>query len=269
MKNDRRHELQENDLVDSVGTMMDRVRPHVRTFLGIGVLGLLLIASGILISSRTRTTREAAWESFLAALSQGTPEAFEEVLVRYPDSPAAGWSRVVLGDIALSEGTNSAFSNREKSQERLRTAVELYSQVVAERPQGMLAERAVFGLAKSRESLGEIDEAIRGYQAVSTDFPSGALASLSARRADSLKGDDARNWYEWFAAQEVAPPVTSPLDETAPAAIETEVIPSEPAISEEGSEKPLSQKAPDSDETPPADGAIDKPTEQTPSPDAK
>lgn len=64
MKNDRRHELKENDLVDSVGTMMDRVRPHVRTFLGIGVLGLLLIASGILISSRTRTTREAAWESF-------------------------------------------------------------------------------------------------------------------------------------------------------------------------------------------------------------
>ncbi|MDO7678514.1 MAG: hypothetical protein MUQ48_08150, partial [Pirellulales bacterium] len=134
---------------------------------------------------------------------------------------------------------------------------------------GMLAERAVFGLAKSRESLGEIDEAIRGYQAVSTDFPSGALASLSARRADSLKGDDARNWYEWFAAQEVAPPVTSPLDETAPAAIETKAIPSEPAISEEGSEKPLSQKAPDSDETPPADGATDKPTEQTPSPDAK
>ena len=84
----------------------------------------------------------------------------------------------------------------------------------------MLAERATFGLAKARESLGQLDDARRGYAAVAADFPNGALAQLAADHAAELGRESSRQWYDWFAAQKIVPPPQKPApsaDQTPPA----------------------------------------------------
>jgi hypothetical protein len=85
-------------------------------------------------------------------------------------------------------------------------AVEAYSALMANRPQGLLGERVVFGLAKARESLGQLAEARRGYEAVAAEFPTDALAQIAAGRAAELGRESTRQWYDWFGAQKIAPP---------------------------------------------------------------
>jgi hypothetical protein len=81
----------------------------------------------------------------------------------------------------------------------------------------MLAERATFGLAKARESLGQLDEARRGYAAVAAEFPEGALAGLARKHAATVDREATRQWYDWFAAQKITPPAPKPAAEEKPA----------------------------------------------------
>jgi hypothetical protein len=74
----------------------------------------------------------------------------------------------------------------------------------------LLGERAVFGLAKARESLGQLAEARRGYEALAAEFPSEALARVASDRAADLGRESTRQWYDWFAAQKIAPPAGVP-----------------------------------------------------------
>ena len=85
------------------------------------------------------------------------------------------------------------------------------------KPSDMLAERATFGLAKSRESLGQLEEARRGYAAVAAEYASGALAGLAREHAAALERESTRQWYDWFAAQKIEPPAPPSAPAEAPA----------------------------------------------------
>ena len=83
--------------------------------------------------------------------------------------------------------------------------------MLAEGPNGLLAERARFGLAKAQESLGQLDEAQAGYASVARDFPESPLAAVATEHADGLASESTKVWYDWFFAQNltpVAPPST-------------------------------------------------------------
>ena len=90
---------------------------------------------------------------------------------------------------------------------RLQSAVDLYAGILSDKPQAILAERATFGIAKARESMGQLDEARQGYEALASDFPTSALAGMARQRSKALAGDSATEWYSWFAAQKMTPPV--------------------------------------------------------------
>jgi hypothetical protein len=65
----------------------------------------------------------------------------------------------------------------------------------------MVAERATMGLAKARESLGDLDQARRGYEAVANEFPSSPMAQMAAEHAEDLGRDKTKAFYTWFADQ--------------------------------------------------------------------
>ena len=179
-------EIRDNDLAEKTIEIVDRLRPHLNTLL-LAAAGLLLAAAGwVLVSSQSAATRSQSWDAYLAGLSSGEVQSFDEVIRRYPGTPAADWSRLVLADMALTEGTELLFVDKDRAPPRLQAAVDLYSAILGARPTGMLAERATFGLAKARESLGQLEEARRGYAAVAAEFPSGALAQLAADHAAEL-----------------------------------------------------------------------------------
>jgi hypothetical protein len=202
---ERQHDLEENALAAWIVQLLDAVRPHLVTIIGGGVaLVIALVAWGV-FSSTNAATEAQSWDAYQEALTLGVPAAFTEVIERYPDSQAASWSRLVLADRSLAEGAALAFVERANSKEQLESAADLYTAVLADGPDGLLAERAAFGLAKARESLGQLEEAKEGYAGIVRDFPESPLAAVAQEHAEALSGDAARDWYDWFFAQNLQP----------------------------------------------------------------
>ncbi len=212
MKSERRHELKENDLAESVEQLSERLRPYVTPILSVAIGALVLVLISLFVSSRWEATRSESWDTCLAALVTGDPEGFREVILRYPGTPAAQWAELILADRNLSEATDLLFAKMDPAndvaRERLQTAATAYADVLSQRPPDMVAERATMGLAKARESLGELDQARRGYEAVANEYPSSPMANLATEHADDLAQDKTKAFYNWFAEQRLANVVT-------------------------------------------------------------
>jgi hypothetical protein len=199
-------ELEGNALAEKTAEIIDWIRPQANALLLAAAGAVLATAAWILVSSQQEATRAQSWEAYLAGLTTGQSAAFDEVIRRYPDTPAANWSQLVLADMALTEASDLAFSDKERATPRLQAAAGLYSAILGSKPVGMLAERATFGLAKAREGLGQLEEARLGYEAVSREFAGGPMARMAAEHAVELGRESTRQWYDWFAAQSIKPP---------------------------------------------------------------
>ncbi len=205
MKSERRHELTENDLADSVESLAERFRPYVVTILTAAIGGLVAVIVGLFVSSRWEASRAESWDACLAALTTGNEDAFREVLIRYPSTPAAQWAELVLADRAVSEATSLLFQKLDPTndiaRQRLEQAVAAYQGLLAEQPTGMIAQRATFGLAKARECLGELAEARRGYETLAKEYADSPMAELAAARAPDLARAATQQFYDWFFEQ--------------------------------------------------------------------
>jgi len=220
MDADRRHDLEENDLAESTVAIVDRLRPHLRTIaLAVGAVAVALGAWTV-VSSQQAASRAESWDACMAALSEGNSERLTDVIRRYPGSAAAQWSQLMMADAAIGEGTQLLFADRDRARQRLDSAVGIYSGLLAERPRGLIAERAVFGLAKARESLGQLEEARRGYEAVVADYPESAVRGIAENRITALSRESTRQWYDWFDGWKPAPP--KPAEPPAPAGAGTD-----------------------------------------------
>ena len=219
MQSDRRHELETNALADSVAALADRLRPHLGS-LGL-VVALVVIALGAwnIVESRRVAAREESWDACSAAINGGQPAAVEEAVARYAGSPAAQWARLILADAALEQGVQALVTNRAQGEERLRAAETAYAAVLASAPLEAVAERATFGLAKARESLGRLDEARPGYEVIVREHPSSPLRPLAEERVAALGRAATRQWYDWLASQKPAPPTNdaAPATPSSPA----------------------------------------------------
>ena len=208
MKSERRHELAENDLADSVENLVERMRPYLATILIVSIGSLLSVFLGLFVSAGWEASRAESWDACLGALASGDENGFREVILRYPDSPAAQWAELVLADRTLSEATDLLFAKldpaNDVARQRLEDAAASYAAVLAQRPVVMVAERATLGLAKARESLGELDEARLGYEALSREYGESPMAGLAAAHAADLARDDTKSFYTWFAEARVA-----------------------------------------------------------------
>ena len=228
-------ELGDNDLADATLAIIDRVRPYFSTILAGLAAALAACVAMAVVSSQSETARTQSWEACLSAMSTGDVESFTDVVRRYPGTDAARWAELMMADAAVAQGSELLFIDRARAEGRLQAAVEAYSALIAGKPQGLLGERAVFGLAKARDSLGELAEASRGYQAVAAEFPTDALAQVAAGRVAELGRESTRQWYDWFGAQKISPPApatnaTNPANaESPPATPAQPAAPAEPA----------------------------------------
>ena len=204
---ERQHELEQNALADWIVQLLDVIRTHLLTIIGGCVAAFAGVAAWLVISAINAATEAQSWEAYLSAIATGEQSAFNEVARRYPGSDAALWSQLVLADLSLTDGAVLALEDRSAATERLESAVDLYSAVLAAGPDGLLVERATFGLAKANEALGNIDEAQAGYASVAKDYPDSALAVVAQEHADALASPASKDWYDWFFAQNLAPAI--------------------------------------------------------------
>jgi hypothetical protein len=124
-------------------------------------------------------------------------------------------------------------TDRSQGVRRLQDAVGRYTAVNAQRPGPLATERAIFGLARARESLGELAEAKRGYEALVVEYPESPFRGLAEERAAALTRGSVERWYKWFESRPAVgqPPATEPTkpaNESATSATESGK-PAEPA----------------------------------------
>jgi hypothetical protein len=210
-------DVDDNDLARATMSLVERVRPHFPVIAAVVGIAFAALAAWTVISSQRAGEQSQAWDAVLGALSTRDAARLGEVAARYPGSAAAAWSQVLLADNALAEGTRLLFIDKTRGRERLQAAADLYSGVLAQRGIALAAERATFGLARARESLGELDAARRGYEALVAEYPQSPFRSLAEERAAALARPATAGWYDWFTSHD-AKPVTPAAPAESPAA---------------------------------------------------
>jgi hypothetical protein len=244
-------DLEDNDLASGTMAVVDRIRPHLGTILLAALVLFVGLAAWTLIRSQRAAQRTAAWDECLAALAGGDPAGLEDVVARYGGSAAAQWAELVLADTALADGNRLLLSDAQRGRRRLEEAVGRYTAVNALRPAQLAAERAILGLARARESLGELAEARSGYEALVKEYPDGLFRPLAEERVAALSRGSTERWYKWLESRQAA----------APADVSAEPAASEPAAEKPAPDEPaaVTQPADAADAAEPADAG--KPAE--------
>lgn len=203
MKSDRRHELQTNELADGMGHWIERARPHFKTVAAGLVAAVALVCAYLFLTHQSQTREAEGWDEYFAATSANKTEDIQDLINRRPGTAAAQFARLRLADGYLAEGAELLFSDREQAGDKLRLALENYQAVKEEAPRkSQLQQRAILGLARTREARNEADEARREYKALIEIDGQSALALAAQQRLEDLERSSTREFLDWFASQD-------------------------------------------------------------------
>ena len=208
MKSERRHELEQNELADWLGDSVATVKPYVNVILGAILAVLIAIVGGVWWMQQAQVKSNESWDAFHTALASGNPTELTDMSEDYPGTKAADWARVVVGDMYLSAGCNMLFTNRADANLELDKAVVFYQQVLDESQQGVLLDRATYGLARTREAMGELDKAKALYEKVTKTWADGPFAEVAADRLKQLEQPATVAFYEKFEKWDPKPAFT-------------------------------------------------------------
>lgn len=221
-------ELGDNDLAAWLTASTERIRPHLGTLLLIAVVLVGALAAMTLIRSQRIAGEVAAWDDCLTAFAGDDQAGLETVVNEFPGSTAAGWAQLMLADRALADGNQlMAIADTGRGRSRLEDAERLYSAVNAGQPRELAAERAILGLARSRESLGDLEGARRGYRTLVDEYPASPFRGQAEDRIAALSRPTTEGWYKWFASRPA--PAADPAGGVGSAV--TEPVSDEPARS--------------------------------------
>jgi hypothetical protein len=214
MKTGRRHELETNQLADSLGHWADRVRPYTNLILT-AILGLVVLVAVYLVAQRNTAAAAAqAWDLYFVALSHSDRLNLEELGELHPHTPVGWWSLCMAADFGLAEGCDQLFRDKVLARELLRQSADHYQQIIGETHEVTLLKQASYGLARAHECLGEIKKAEEEYQAITTKWPDTPYALAAKSRATDLKRHETKEFYDWFDKQDirkrVSPDATGP-----------------------------------------------------------
>ena len=210
MKGQRRRELQQNELADWIVRLIDRVRPHLKTFTIVALVALAVGGATALWLRHTAAEDAQAWDELCAELQKPPelqrPAELERMAERHEGTDAAAWALVAAADSYLAIGCQQLFVNKAEAAQELQKAVENYLTVLEETSRPELLERATFGLARAYEALagtrqgqGELKRAIEYYQKLTATWPDGVYAQLAAQRLEDLQRDETKAFYDEFA----------------------------------------------------------------------
>ncbi len=209
MKAEHRKELQTNALADSVGRLIQNVRSRPDST-SLAALAILVLAGGIFLgwwwwSNYSEKTRSAQWLLLDEARNLNTLNKVAE-----EGGSAGRIARFQKARVLLREGLENLASYKpdpnageeEKAKnppprEKIEQARDLYAKLADEsRDSPLLAQEALMGVAKAKESLGDLDGALAGYKTLAERYPKSFLGEQAKRRADQLEERKAQ--YEAF-----------------------------------------------------------------------
>jgi tetratricopeptide (TPR) repeat protein len=206
MKKERRHELHTNALADWLGGALEQAKPYQNALLG----ATLLVVVGIVVVAvwynHSVAAAADAWVAMRSPIHSPSEQDLRRITTEYAGSPAAQWAQVSLGDLFLGEGTPRLFENKAMAQELLSQALNSYRAAYEAADAPLLRERALFGMARTQEALGRLDEAAKTYEELNRQWPEGMFHTAAADRLKDLKRNETKAFYDRFAAFNPKPP---------------------------------------------------------------
>jgi tetratricopeptide (TPR) repeat protein len=203
--NDRRHELEKNELAVQLERVNKTIEPYSRLIAV--VVGVLIVAAlgWLFYVTKQGEQRSDATLGLLQASASGDPEALGQVSESYPGTLAAAWARVYQGNEFLGQGIQALYNDRENAVQLLGDAKNSFSNALASQRDPLLQSRAHFGLARVAESMGDLDEAIKQYQETIAVGESEAMTKKAQSRINSLSSPSTKQFLAWFADQDFSP----------------------------------------------------------------
>jgi hypothetical protein len=179
--------------------------------LGGVVLALVVVAA---ISSGLVAGKAAGSEAWTELTLAKTPEERLKIAEAHPNTPAAGWAKLLSAREEYENGVDDLTTpgRKELAGARLKKALDLFQQVAKDA--GKDTSQAVgglFGAARTLEARNELDEAIKQYKLVAERFPNTPEAKQSLELIQALEEPMNRDFYKELYAYK--PPAT-PLPPT-------------------------------------------------------
>jgi hypothetical protein len=202
MKTERRHELQTNELADWIGVHTEKVKPYMKTIIGVTVLVIAGLFAIAMMRGQRQGRSQAAWTEYFAAAEMGDLEGLREIASRYQGTEGAAWAMQTVGDIEAASAARDLYVNKNDGREGLLLAKEAYTEAISASQESMLLQRAHMGLAQVYESMGEFDQADTEYQLVADTWPDSAIAKEALDRMRFLTDPSTVEFSQWFANQE-------------------------------------------------------------------
>lgn len=203
--NDRRHELQQNDLAIYLGRINQAIEPYSKA-IAVVVGGLVVAAIGwVLYSSQQTGQRSDATLNLIEAMDGQDPEILKGVSEQYGDTLPGQWAKLYQANQYLADGVDSLFADRDNAVALLGDAKMAYEKSLVGATDPLLVSRAHFGLARTHESMGELAEAVSEYKKVIEAGESDAMIEKATNRIAALEKPATKDFLAWFADQDFSP----------------------------------------------------------------
>jgi len=206
MKNERRHELQQNSLAAWIEQSIGRLKPY-STVITIGVVAVVALTGvSYFLSAQNTSGQLAAWDQYLEAVDEQGYDRLAELGDQFSDSNVGLCSLLIAADRQLQIGVDASFRDRTAAAQDLRMALDNYTQVAENADDPLLRQRGLIGKAYVEESLAyDSADYLRAagatYEQYLADFPDGVYAKLVRIRLADLGNPATASFYDWFATQ--------------------------------------------------------------------
>jgi tetratricopeptide (TPR) repeat protein len=205
MKSERRHELQQNQLLEWLSTAFEAIKPYTNAILGAILLVVVIILATTLWARLSSGRASEAWQAYYMALNTGSVADLENVAEKHPSTEAGYWALLTAADLHLNSGCNQLFVDKTKAKLDLERAISDYLKIDAAASAPVFQQRAAYGLARAYEAQGDLDKAIAQYKKVADQWPEGTFAKVCKARAADLQQLPSRKFYDDFAKYDPKP----------------------------------------------------------------
>ena len=203
--NDRRDELQQNELAHGLGKLNTAIEPYSKPIAVVAAVAIIGLIAYSLFRSETQAKVSQSTLALINTVDTGDSAAIEKIYDANPNSVTGGWASVFAADAMLAAGINDLFLDRETGIDQIESAAKAYERATAISGDNILTSRAHLGIARAAEAVGDIDRAVKAYEAVIPVAESDAVRQLAEDRIKVLGRDETADFYAWFNTQDFGP----------------------------------------------------------------
>ena len=209
MKTERRQELNQNELAQTVNTTLDKFMPYWQYVAAAAVILFTVYFVTMFVINSQRKAEELGWSTFFSAKAGRSADALDELAATQGDSPVAVWAQESAAQARLTEACAAVHRDRAAAKEGFQSALTGFQSVLSASPDTLLAQRASWGVAQAHEGLNDLASAKQAYQKLVDTWPESALAEKAKDRLEQLDDPQTQEFYQWFYAQEPPKPKAS------------------------------------------------------------